>query len=56
VGRKIFVIDFYTANILGCLKDYALQKMMSFTKKKNMKFYQVHTSGHAEIDTLKKVL
>jgi len=20
---KIFVIDFYTANILGCLKDYA---------------------------------
>jgi len=30
--------------------------MMRFIKKKNMKFYQVHTSGHAEIDTLKKVV
>jgi len=33
-----------------------MQKMMRFIKKKNMKFYQVHTSGHAEIDTLKKVV
>ena len=30
--------------------------MMEFIKKKNMKFYQVHTSGHAEIETLKKVV
>jgi len=33
-----------------------MQKMMKFVKKKNMKFYQVHTSGHAEIATLKKVV
>ncbi|MBA7519824.1 hypothetical protein ES705_11912 [subsurface metagenome] len=40
----------------GYLLDYSLQKMMRFIKKKNMKFYQIHTSGHAEIDTLKKVV
>jgi len=40
----------------GYLQDYSLQKMMRFIKKKNMKFYQVHTSGHAEIATLKKVV
>jgi ribonuclease J len=40
----------------GYLPDDAMQKKMRFIKKKNMKFYQVHTSGHAEIDTLKKVV
>lgn len=40
----------------GYLQDDSLQKMMRFIKKKNMKFYRVHTSGHAEIDTLKKVV
>jgi len=40
----------------GYLEDDSLQKMMRFIKKKNMKFHQVHTSGHAEIDTLKKVV
>ena len=40
----------------GYLQDDSLQKMMRFIKEKNMKFYQVHTSGHAEIDTLKKVV
>jgi len=40
----------------GYLPDDSMQKMMRFIKKKNMKFYQVHTSGHAEIDTLKKVV
>jgi ribonuclease J len=40
----------------GYLQDDALQKMMRFIKKKNMKFYQVHTSGHAEINTLRKVV
>ena len=38
------------------LQDDAQQKMMRFIKKKKMNFYQVHTSGHAEIDTLKKVV
>jgi len=33
-----------------------MQKMMRFIKKKNMKFYQVHTSGHAGMDTLKKMV
>jgi len=40
----------------GYLQDYSMQKMMRFIKKRNIKFYQVHTSGHAEIDTLKKVV
>ena len=40
----------------GYLPEDAMQKMMIFIKKKKMKFYQVHTSGHAEIDTLKKVV
>ena len=40
----------------GYLPDDAMQKMMRFIKKKNIKFYQVHTSGHAEIGTLKKVV
>ena len=40
----------------GYLQDDSLQKMMRFIKKKNMKFYQVHTNGHAEIATLKKVV
>ena len=40
----------------GYLQDDSMQKMMKFIKKKNMKFYPVHTSGHAEIDTLKKVV
>ena len=40
----------------GYLPDDAMQKMMRFIKKKKMKFYQVHTSGHAEIATLKKVV
>ena len=40
----------------GYLQDDSMQKMMRFIKKKNMKFYQIHTSGHAEIATLKKVV
>jgi len=40
----------------GYLPDDAMQKMMIFIKKKKMKFYQLHTSGHAGIDTLKKVV
>jgi len=40
----------------GYLQDYSLQKMMRFIKKKKMIFYQVNTSGHAEIATLKKVV
>jgi ribonuclease J len=40
----------------GYLPDDAMQKMMKFIKKNNIKFYQVHTGGHAEIDTLKKVV
>jgi len=40
----------------GYLQDDSMQKMMKFIKKKNMVFYQVHTSGHVEIDTLKEVV
>ena len=40
----------------GYLTDDAMQRMMRFIKKKRMKFCQVHTSGHAGMDTLKKVV
>ena len=40
----------------GYLEDESMKKMMRFIKKNKMNFYQVHTSGHAEIDTLKKVV
>ncbi len=30
--------------------------MMDFIKTKKMKFHQIHTSGHAGIETLKKVV
>jgi len=40
----------------GYLPDDAQQKMRRFIKKEKMNFYQVHTSGHAEMDTLKKVV
>jgi len=40
----------------GYLQDESMKKMMQFIKKKQMNFYQVHTSGHAEINTLKKVV
>jgi len=33
-----------------------MQKMMQFIKIKKMNFYQVHTSGHAGMDTLKKMV
>jgi len=40
----------------GYLQDESMKKMMQFIKRKKMNFYQVHTSGHAEINTLKKVV
>jgi len=40
----------------GYLQDDAMQRMMQFIKRKKMNFYQVHTSGHAGMDTLKKVV
>ena len=40
----------------GYLQDESMKKMMRFIKKNKMNFYQVHTSGHAKIDTLKKVV
>jgi len=38
------------------LQDDAQQKMMRFIKKKNMKFYQVHTSRHAEMDSFLRLV
>ena len=40
----------------GYLRDDAKQKMMRFIQKKNMNFYQVHTSGHAEMDTFLRLV
>ena len=38
------------------LEDDAQQKIMRFIKKKNMEFYQVHTSEHAEMDTFLRLV
>ena len=54
--KNIKVATFIYSLWEGYLQDDSMQKMMRFIKKKNIKFYQVHTSGHAEIDTLKKVV
>lgn len=40
----------------GYLQDDSMQKFLKFIEKKNMDFYQIHTSGHAEIATLQKVV
>ena len=40
----------------GYLKEESMKKMMNFIKTKKMKFHQIHTSGHASIETLKKVV
>ena len=40
----------------GYLKNGAIQKLMRLIEKKNMNFYQVHTSGHTGMDTLKKMV
>ena len=39
----------------GYLKDNGMNELKNFIKNKNMRFYQIHTSGHADIQTLKKV-
>lgn len=40
----------------GYLEEEYMQKMKKFIDDKNIQFYQLHTSGHASINTLKKVI
>lgn len=40
----------------GYLKEDREKKLLDFINRKNMKFYHIHTSGHASIETLKKVV
>ncbi|GAJ12988.1 unnamed protein product, partial [marine sediment metagenome] len=40
IEEAVFVYSLWE----GYLQDDSLRKMMRFIKKKNMKFYQVHTS------------
>lgn len=40
----------------GYLEEKYMQKMKKFIAEKNISFYQLHTSGHATINTLKKVI
>ena len=40
----------------GYLPNDTLQNMIRFIKKKHMKFYQVHTSGHAEMDSFLRLV
>jgi len=40
----------------GYLQDDSMQEFLTFIKNKKMPFYQIHTSGHADIATLKKVV
>jgi ribonuclease J len=39
----------------GYLKEPSVEKFLAFVKKRNMKMTHLHTSGHADIDTLKIV-
>ena len=48
--------DFIYSMWEGYLKDSSMKKLLDFTKSKNMKFHSIHTSGHAQISTLKKVV
>ena len=40
----------------GYLKEDSMKKLLDFIKRNKMKFYTIHTSGHASIETLKKVV
>lgn len=40
----------------GYLKEKPMEEMLSYIKKNQMDFQCVHTSGHASVDTLRKVV
>lgn len=40
----------------GYLKDRSMERFFEFMKKKEMEIAYIHTSGHARLDTLKKVV
>lgn len=40
----------------GYLKDIKTKELLEFTKKKDMPFYFLHTSGHAPVKTLQKMV
>lgn len=40
----------------GYLKDRSMERFLEFIKKRQMEIIYIHTSGHARLDTLKKVV
>lgn len=40
----------------GYLKEDSMKKMLKFIKSNNMKFHNIHTSGHASMNTLEKMI
>jgi ribonuclease J len=40
----------------GYLKEKNVQRLIDFTKSRNMTFQYLHTSGHAHLETLKKMI
>ena len=52
IERATFIYSLWE----GYLKEDSMKHLMNFTKDKNMDFHSIHTSGHAYIETLKKVV
>ena len=40
----------------GYLQEKSMETMLEWIRKSNLAFHSVHTSGHASINTLKKVV
>ncbi len=40
----------------GYLRDRTMERLLEFAKEKKMSFLKIHTSGHASIETLMKVV
>ena len=40
----------------GYLKEDSMKNMLKFIENNNMDFHHIHTSGHASINTLKKMV
>ncbi len=52
VKNALFIYSMWT----GYLKEDSMKNMLKFIKNNNMDFYHIHTSGHASINTLKKMV
>jgi len=47
--------DFIYSMWKGYLEENSIKRMLEYTRGKNMKFHNIHTGGHADLKTLRKV-